>query len=324
MKGKLHAVGLRDLAPGKHFDGGGLYLHVMATGARYWRMKYRHGGKERLLAIGVFPEVSLAEARRRLDAARVLLRDGIDPATERRRAKIESAAAGRTTFQAVAEEWLSRQRAVLAAVTLAKAEWLLGMTGPLDRRPIAEIEPPEVLDVLRKVEARGTHESAHRLKQRLGQIFRYAIATGRAKRDPTADLRGALTPVKTTARAALTDPSKIGELLRAIEGFDGQYATRQALRLAPHVFVRPGELRAAEWSEIDLDGGEWRIPATRMKMGAEHSVPLSSQAIEILSELHALTGRGRFVFPSLRTPKRCMSETRSTPPCADWATARMK
>ncbi|HRQ64635.1 MAG TPA: tyrosine-type recombinase/integrase [Xanthomonadaceae bacterium] len=308
MKGKLHAVGLRDLAPGKHFDAGGLYLHVMPTGSRLWRMKYRHGGKERLLAFGVFPEVTLAEARKRRDATRTLLRDGIDPAAERRRAKMDAAHAGKNTFGAVAREWLERQRPVLAFVTLTKAEWLLGMASALDHRPIGEIEPPELLAVLRQIESKGHHETAHRLKQRLGQVFRYAIATGRADRDPAADLRGALTPVKTTSRAALTDPAKVGELLRAIESFQGQYTTKQALRLAPLVFVRPGELRAAEWAEINLKAAEWRIPAARMKMAEEHVIPLSAQAERILVDLFAFTGRGRFLFPSLRTPARPMSE----------------
>jgi integrase len=305
---KLSAAKVRTAKAGKHFDGGGLFLDVRPNGARYWRMKYRHAGKEKLLALGVYPEVSLAEARERAEAARKLRRHGLDPLAERKRADRQAATLAERTFGAVAAEWLAKNRGAFAPVTYAKAEWMFGMVSALDRRPIAEIEAPEILDVLRKVEARGKLETAHRLKQRLGQVFRYAIATGRAERDPTADLRGALAPIKPTPRAALTDPAKVGELLRAIEGFTGQFVTLCALRLAPLCFVRPGELRAAEWSEIDLEAGEWRIPAARMKMRAEHVVPLSEQAVAILRELYALTGRGRFLFPSLRTPHRPMSE----------------
>jgi integrase len=200
------------------------------------------------------------------------------------------------------------QRAKLALVTLTKAQWLLGMASPLDSLPMTTITAPDVLAVLRPIEAGGKHETARRVKQRIGQVFRYAIATGRAERDPTADLRGALTPVTTTARAALTDPADVATLLRTINTYGGQPATQAALKLAPLLFARPGNLRAMEWGELDLDAAMWRIPAGKMKMREAHAVPLATQAVAILRELEPLTGRGRYCFPSLRTGDRPMSE----------------
>jgi integrase len=304
---KLTPFTIKAAKPGKHFDGGGLYLQVTPSGC-YWRMKFRFAGKEKLLSFGVYPEVSLGEARKRRDEERALLRAGRDPSAEKQAAKLRAKVSAANTFGAVAEEWLGRQRAKLAQVTATKAVWLLGMASALNNRPIAEIEAPDVLAVLRTIEATGHHETARRVKQRIGQVFRYAIATGRATRDPTPDLRGALTPVVSTPRAAVTDPGAIANLLRAIDGYTGQPVTHAALRIAPLVFARPGNLRAMEWTELDLDAAEWRIPAGKMKMREAHVVPLSSQAVAILGELQPLTGSGHYVFPSLRTIQRPMSE----------------
>lgn len=290
--------------------GGGLYLEVQPNGAKYWRWKYRFAGKEKRLALGVFPEVSLAEAGARRDQARAQLRDGTDPSLQRKLTRRAERIAAANSLDAVAREWLAKQRKALADVTHRKAEWMLLdlLPATLLARPIASIDPPDILDALRPIEAKGNLETAHRVKQRLSQVFRYAIATSRALRDPCADLRGALAPVVSQSRAAITDPAQIGQLLRAIEGFSGQPATHAALRLSPLVFVRPGELRAMEWNEVNLDAAEWRIPAARMKMRDEHIVPLSTQAVAILRDLHALTGGFRFAFPSLRSPNRPMSE----------------
>lgn len=310
--GTLTATAIRNAKPAdktrKLFDGGGLYLEIAPTGSRYWRMKYRYGGKEKRLALGTYPAVTLAAARRGRDAARALLREGRDPMAERKADKLRRRLSDAETFGAVAAEWLDRQRAKLAPVTITKAQWLLGLASDIDDRPIAELTPPEVLALLRKIEAKGHHETAHRVKTRIGQVCRYAIATGRAQRDPTADLRGALTPVAVTSRAAVTDPAQVADLLRAIDSYTGQPGTVAALKLAPLLFARPGNLRAMEWTEIDLDAGQWRIPAGKMKMREGHIVPLAPQAVAILRELQPLTGHGRYCFPSLRTPNRPMSE----------------
>jgi len=293
--------------PYKLFDAGGLYLLITPEGGRWWRLKYRVNGKERGLSLGVYPTVSLKSAREKREDAKALLADGIDPSEQRRSAKLEQA----VTFELIAREWLALQEHKLAAVTLAKARWMLGLVLPrLADKPIGTITAPELLAELRKIEANGTHETAMRAKQRLGQIYRFAIATGRAERDVTADLRGALAPVVTVNRAALTDPAKVAGLLRAIDGYVGQPATHAALKLAPLLFVRPGELRAAEWAEFDLTGDEplWRIPAPKTKMRTEHLVPLPRQAVQILTALQPLTGSGRYLFPSLRTAGRAMSE----------------
>jgi integrase len=306
--GKLTAIAIKNAKPGKHFDGGGLYLDVRATGSSYWRMKYRHGGKERLLAFGVFPEVALPEARARRDEARLLLRDGTDPGSAKRAHKAAAKQGAAESFGIIADEWLAKQKHSLADVTYTKARWMLDLAAALHPLPVAQISAPDVLAVLQKIEIGGRNETAHRVKQRIGQVFRYAIATGRAHRDPTADLRGALAPVVTTSHAAITDPIAVGNLLRALHGYRGQPTTAAALKLAPLLFARPGNLRAMEWSELDLDAAEWRIPAAKMKMREAHVVPLSTQATDILRELHALTGKGRFCFPGIRTASRPMSE----------------
>ena len=296
--------------PLRLFDGGGLYLEVTLTGARYWRLKYRHAGKEKLLALGVFPAVSLVEARSKRDAARDMLRDGRDPAAERKADKRRALLATEDTFEAISREWLAMQEKKLAATTFAKAKWTLEtLLFPwLGALPIATITAPDLLATLKRIESRGAHETAHRTKARCGQVFRYAIATGRATRDPAADLRGALAPVVSRNFSSITDADGVGELLRSIDLYTGQHVTRCALKLSPLVFVRPGELRRAEWAEIDFDKAQWRIPAARMKMREEHVVPLSEQALAVLRELHPLTGQGRYLFPSLRTSKEPMSE----------------
>jgi len=289
--------------------GGGLYLEVTPTGAKYWRWKYRFGGKEKRLALGVFPEVSLAQATDARDMARATLRAGRDPAAERRERKLASRTAADSAFESVAREWLSKQTH-MAEATFAKAQRELEVHAfPwIGKRPIGQVVAAELLAMLRRVEVRGKLETAQRVKQRCGQIFRYAVATGRAERDPTADLRGALATPKRQHRAAITDPVRVGELLRAIDGYSGSFITLCALRLSPLVFTRPGEIRRAEWSEIDLDRAEWRIPAAKMKMREAHVVPLSAQAVAILRELHPLTGTRRYVFPGISDPKGCMSE----------------
>jgi integrase len=290
--------------PYKLFDQGGLFLLVHPNGGRYWRLKYRMHGREKLLALGTFPDVSLAKARARRDDARKLIADKTDPSVVKQTEKTADA----ETFKAIALEWLAKQK--LAAATVEKAKWTFEqlLFPELGDRPIRQITAPLLLAALRKLETRGKIETAHRTKQRASQIFRYAIATGRAEHDPAADLRGALTPLEVEHRAAITEPKRVGELLRAIEHYIGQPSTHYALKLAPYVFVRPGELRGAEWTEIDLDNAEWRIPAERMKMRDAHYVPLASQTVAILREIQPLTGTGRFVFPSLRTNTRPISE----------------
>lgn len=294
--------------PYKLTDGAGLYLEVMPTGARYWRMRYRHGGRDSRVAFGVYPEVTLAEARRRRDEARAALREGQDPAALKRARKTVARVAGADSFKAIADEWLAKQAASLAPVTYAKAQWMFGLVPGLHALPIAQIGPPDVLMALRPLEAAGTLETAHRVKQRIGQVFRYAVATGRAQIDPTASLRGALAPIVSRSHAAVTEPAAVAELLRALHAYQGQPTTAAALKLAPLLFVRPGNLRAMEWAELDLDAAEWRIPASKMKMREAHVVPLAGQAAAILRELQPLTGRGRYCFPSLRTPDRPMSD----------------
>ncbi|HEY5410023.1 MAG TPA: integrase arm-type DNA-binding domain-containing protein [Caulobacteraceae bacterium] len=294
----------------KLFDEGGLFVIVRPAGGKLWRLKYRHGGKEQQLSIGVFPDVGLKEARQRRDEARKQIAAGLNPSFEKKRAAVAASIGAANTFKAVADEFIAkREREGIKGITADKARWLLGQLEPaLGSRPIAEIEPYELLAVLKKVELSGRYETAKRLLAFSGRVFRFAVATARASRNVAADLEGALVSPKVKHHAAIIEPVAVGGLLRAIEGFDGYPTTKWALRLAPHVFVRPGELRMAEWSEIDLDAAVWRIPGARMKMNREHVVPLSGQAVAILSEARELTGDGRFVFPSLRTPQRPMSE----------------
>lgn len=300
----------------KLFDGGGLYLEVSPAGGKWWRWKYRFAGKENRLSLGVYPEVSLKAAREKRIAARQQLAAGIDPGQARKAEKI--AQAGAESFEAIAREWhakfspswvASHGDRILRRFDKDIFPWL-------GARPIAGIRAPDLLAVLRRIESRGAQETAHRAMQNCGQVFRYAVATGRAERDPTGDLRGALPPPKEKHHASILEPKRIGDLLRAIDAYEGFFATKCALRLAPLVFVRPGELRKAQWQEIDLEKAEWRIPAERMKMREQHIVPLSRQAVEILGDLEPLTSRGipakpdapRYVFPGGRTRERPMSE----------------
>lgn len=293
----------------KHADGQGLYLHIKEAG-KYWRMSYRFLGKQKTLALGVYPAVSLAKARQRRDKARELLADGIDPMAAKRADKHAKATEGANTFEAVARDWLTRTAADRMANTTRKIEkWLAHDVYPyLGAMPISAIGPRDVLAALRHMEARGALESVQRVKQHIGQVFRYAIATGSAERDPTPDLKGALTRAAPSHFAAITEPKEAGELLRSIFGYSGHPITVAALKLTPLVFVRPGELRTAEWAEIDLDATEWRIPGSKMKMKSDHIVPLATQAVAILRNLQPLTGHGRYVFPSMRTGERPMSE----------------
>jgi integrase len=291
------------------FDGDGLYLLVAPSGGKLWRLKYRFENKEHRLALGAYPEISLADARQRREEARRQVAHGIDPGAVRKAQK-QAEAEELETFEIIAREWHTRFAPTWtpghAVTILSRLERdLFPWIGP---RPIAEIKAPELLAVLRRVEARGALESAHRIRTISGQVFRYAVATGRAERDPSGDLRGALPQPGEKHLAAITDPKEVAPLLRAIDGYQGGLVTKCALRLAPLVFVRPGELRHAEWAEVDLDDAAWNIPAHKMKTKQAHLVPLSTQAVEILTELRQLTGGGKYVFPSGRSSTRPMSE----------------
>lgn len=302
------------------FDGSGLYLLVNPTGGKWWRFKYRYGGKGKLLSLGTYPTVPLAGrkdkntghwidgARDKRDKARQQLAAGIDPGQVRKAAKIAQLGDA-DSFEVVAREWYAKHAPTWADSHASKIIRRLEVDvfPYVGKRPVGKITAPELLTVLRRIENRGAIDTAHRAHQNCGQIFHYAVATGRAERDPSADLRGALPPAKEKHYASITDPKAVGDLLRAIDGYQGYAVTRCALKLASLVFVRPGELRQAEWHEVDLDAAEWRIPAERMKAGAPHIVPLSLQAVAILRELHPLTASGRYLFPGVRTNSRPMS-----------------
>lgn len=291
-------------------DRDGLYLLVNPNGGRYWRMNYRYLKKQKTLSFGSWPEVSLVDARERTDAARKLLATGQDPGERVKLDRIEASIAAANTFAAIADEWLIKsEREGFSEVTLKKKRWLIDfMNGELGKRPITAITAQELLLVLRKMEAKGCYETAKRLRSTSGQIFRYAIATARAERDVTADLRGALITPKPVYRAAITNPVQVGALLRAIDGFEGIGPTKAALQILPHLFVRPGELRHAEWSEFDIEKAIWTIPAGKTKMRRPHSVPLSRQVLAILSTIGHDRSFSRFLFPSLRSVDRPMSE----------------
>ena len=294
-------------------DQAGLALEVRPAGTMYWRLRYRHDGRQLMLSLGRYPDISLAEARVRRDAEKAKLRDGVDPSAARREArrqKRNEAVGARATFGAVASSFLEREQARLAPRTVRKNLWLLEDCAipALGDLPIREITPLDVLGALRRLEAAGKLPTATRVKQKISQVFRFAIIEGLAETDPTIALRGALAPQKVKHYPAITDPKKIGPLLRAIDGYEGDPITAAALRFLPLVFVRPGELRAAEWSEIDLARREWRIPAAKMKMRAAHLVPISRQAVAILRTLQPLSGSVGFVFPSVRSRSRRMSE----------------
>lgn len=293
----------------KLHDEKGLLLIVRPTGGKLWRLKYRFQGKEQQLSIGTYPEVSLKDARDRRDAARKLLAEGRDPGAEKKRAAAAAALSAENTFKRVADEFIAkREREGAAAATLAKARWQLDRLNKLHTRPVVEIEAFELLAVLKKLETRGNLEAARQVRSFASRVFRYGVATARCKHDVAADLIGALTAPKVKHHAAIVDPVQVGALLRAIEGYAGQPSTYHSLRLAPHVFVRPGELRQAEWSEFDLDAAVWTIPASRTKMRKEHLVPLSRQAMVILRDANKVSGGGKLAFPGLRGSSRPISE----------------
>lgn len=291
-------------------DERGLYLAVTPAGGKHWRFKYRFGGKEKKLSFGSFPDVSLADARGKRDKARRLIASGVDPTAEQKREQAEQEARQEQRFNVIADEWLDRLALQeRAEKTMAKMRWLVDFARPaLGDRILSEITAPELLGVLRKIEARGRYETANRLRSVFGTIYRYAIATGRATRDISYDLRGALIVPKTTHRAAIVDPKQIGPLLRAIEEYDGSPLVRHALRLLPHLFVRPGELRLAEWSEFDFATKIWTIPGARTKMRRPHRVPLSRQSLAILSDLQAIREDSALLFPSIRSSTRAISD----------------
>ena len=292
------------------FDGGGLYLEIAPAGGKWWRLKYRFAGKEKRLSLGVYPDVSLKLARDRRDEARRLLANEVDPGEHRKATRAARKEQTANSFEVIAREWFSK----------FKPNWVESHADKIISRlerdlfpwigahPVSNLTAHELLVCLRRIEARGAIETAHRTLQNCSQIFRYAVATGRAGRDPSSDLRGALSPVKEKHLASITDPTNVAQLLRACDSYQGSFVTSCALRLAPLVFVRPGELRKAEWAEIDLDRAEWNISASRMKTREPHLVPLSKQAIAILRDLKALTGNGRYVFPGARSHSRPMSE----------------
>jgi integrase len=310
----LTELEVRNAKPGakivKLSDGGGLQLWIDLKGAKRWRLAYRFNNAQKTLAIGVYPSVGLKEARDAREEAKRLLADGQDPSLAKKLAKAAKVIASANTFDAIASEFLTKKRNEgKADATITKLEWLLSLALPaFGSRPISDLKTQEVLAVLRTVEARGRRETAHRLRGTIGEVLRYAVATGRAERDLTADLKGALASPIVQHRAAIIEPKAFGGLLRAIDTYEGALETKAAMELLPLTFVRPGELRAAEWAEFDLDAAVWAIPAIKMKMKRPHRVPLAPQALTVLRDLQKITGGGRFLFPSIRSPLRCMSE----------------
>lgn len=313
----LTDVAIRNAKPGakavKLADGGGMFLLVTPAGGKLWRLKFRVDGREKLLAIGAYPEIGLGEARRRREEARELIALGKDPSREKQRDKVRARIQAADTFKAICDEYCAKRRRDgakgWAPATAIRSEYLLSLVcGSIGKLPIGEIEPADVLTAIRRIEGKGKLESARRSLQLAGAVFRYAVATARLASDPTRDLRGALTAPTVTHYGAITDAKKVGSLLRAIDEYDGSGITKLALQIAPHVFVRPGELRHAEWSEFDLDGALWIIPAGKMKMRKAHHVPLSRQSVELFREVQAVTGPNGYVFPSIRTRTRPMSE----------------
>jgi integrase len=298
-------------------DSGGLYLEVGANGSKRWFAKYRFGGKERRIALGAYPDVSLKQAREGRDKARKTREQGTDPVQARRVARVTADAANATTFEAVARDFYATKASGWSQ--RYGARWIERMEKDLfpliGNMPMGNITPPILLDALRRVEKRGAVETAHTLRQTAGQVFRYGVQTGRCERSPAADLHGALRPVKVKHMAALLEPTKVGGLMRAMDVYGGQPATRAALLLSALLFQRPGNIRAMEWAELDTDAALWTIPAAKMKRtlhgktnGRPHLVPLAPQALAILKELRPLTGHGRYVFPSLKTGEEHMSE----------------
>jgi len=310
----LTDTAIRNAKPGpkpiKLFDERGLFILLQPSGGKLWRLKYRYAGKEKKLSLGIYPDVSLKVARARRDEARTLLANGADPASVKFDLMAEARAAAANTFKMIGEEYIEKSaREGRSAVTLSKTRWLLSlMESDLGNRPITEITPAELLETLQKVEAKGHLETARRMRSLAGRIFRYAVATSRASADPSALLRGALVAPKVKHHSAILEPKAVGELLRAIDGYSGQPLTCLALKLTPHVFVRPGELRRAEWKEFDLENAVWTIPAEKMKMRDPHLVPLSRQSVSLLESAKAISEGQRYVFSSLYPGKRPMSE----------------
>jgi integrase len=292
----------------KLYDGGGLFLLVTPSGGKLWKLKYRFGGLEKKLSLGAYPEISLADARQRRDEARELLAKDIDPADARKAQNVVLAKEAET-FEVIATEWMSKQEQTWVAThtKTIKARLESYVYPILGKRPIAEIKAPELLAMLQKIESKGIAETAHRVKQICGQVFRYAVVTGRAEFDPSAPLRGILKAKKVKHMAAITDRREVGALLRALDDYNGALVTRCALRLAPQLFVRPGELRHMEWAEIDIESALWTIPAEKMKMRKTHAVPLSWQALAILDAIRPATAGGKYVFPSATSKARPMS-----------------
>lgn len=311
--GKLTATGVKNAKradKAKHADGGGLYLLIKTNESKCWRYDYRYAGKRKTLALGTYPDVTLAGARRAHQSAREQLAKGIDPAESKRLEKLTKRLESADSFEAVAIEWFAAHQSDKSEGYRARAQRLLkkDLYPSLGRRPIGQITAPELLMALRKIEARGAIDMAHRAKQTAGQVFRYAIATGRAERDPSSDLKGALKSRTKTHYAAITDPIEVGRLLLAIDTFQGTPVVKTALQLSPLLFQRPGEIRAMEWKEINWESNQWELPAEKMKMREPHIVPLCSQAVTLLKALEPLTGRGRYVFPSARGGSRPLSD----------------
>jgi integrase len=292
----------------KLYDERGMYLEISPKGGKWWRLKYRFSGKEKRLSLGVYPDVSLKIARERRDEARKLIADGIDPSENRKIMKAGKVAVAGNSFEIIAREWFTRNSPnwgqnhatrIIRRLERDIFPWIGG-------KPISEIDAPTLLSVIRRIENRGALETAHRALGNCSQVFRYAVATGRAKRDLSGDLRGALPSARGEHFASVTEPKQVAEILRAMDGYEGSLIVRCALRLAPLVFVRPGELRKAEWEGIDFDAAEWRYMVT--KTGTQHIVPLSRQSVEILKEIYPLTGHRRYVFPGARSNGRPMSD----------------
>ncbi len=293
----------------KVYDVGGLYLEVSSAGAKLWRFRFRAGSKDKRLALGSYPETSLASARKKRDEARKLLSEGLDPVIERKREKLTAAFKAANSFGDVAKEYIDKMVADgRAETTTVKANWLLAQLKPIAAMPVADIKPIEVLAALKRLEVRGKRETARRCRSFASRVFRYAVATGRGQADPASVLRGVLAAPKVTHHAAILHPRGVGELLRSIDAYTGSAITRIACQIAPHVMMRPGELRQALWTEIDMTAAIWTVPPERMKMRRPHAVPLSRQVLSFLEELHELTGPEGFVFPAFHTSKRPMSE----------------
>lgn len=293
----------------KRTDERGLYIEVHPSGSKLWRVKFTHLGKDKRLALGRYPEVGLAEARRKRDEARAKLREGVDPLAERKRQKLVALYNAANTFSDVAKQYIDKMVAEgRADTTTTKANWLLEQLAPIAPSAISELKPVDVLAALKRIEAKGKHETARRCRSFASRVFRFAVATGRAETDPTSVLRGALITPKVTHHSAILDPESVGELLRSIDAYTGHLITRIAMQITPHVMARPGELRQALWPEFDLENGVWKIPPERMKMRRPHAVPLSRQVLAYLAELHELTGPEGFVFPAFHTSRRPLSE----------------